>query len=52
MILIKFFNIWKSRLKKKRWAAYYLGPFYGNRKFFFEFQNVKLGDNDIEISIE
>ena len=52
MILIKFFNIWKSHLKKKRYAAYYLGPFYGNRKFFFEFQNVKLGDNDIEISIE
>ena len=52
MLLIKFFNIWKSRLKKKRCAAYYLGPFYGNRKFFFEFQNVKLGDNDIEISIE
>ena len=52
MILIKFFNIWKSHLKKKRYTAYYLGPFYGNRKFFFEFQNVKLGDNDIEISIE
>ena len=52
MLLIKFFNIWKSRLKKKRCTAYYLGPFYGNRKFFFEFQNVKLGDNDIEIGIE
>ena len=52
MILIKIFNMWKSRLKKKRCTAYYLGPFYGNRKFFFEFQNVKLGDNDIEIGIE
>ena len=52
MLLIKFFNIWKSRLKKKRCTAYYLGPFYGNRKFFFEFQNIKLGDNDIDISIE
>ena len=52
MLLINFFNIWKSQLKKKRCTAYYLGPFYGNRRFFFEFQNVKLGDNDIEISIE
>lgn len=52
MILIKSFNIWKSHLKKQKCNAYYLGPFYGNRKFFFEFQNVKLGDNDIDISIE
>ncbi len=52
MILIRYFNIWKSHLKKQQCNAYYLGPFYGNRKFFFEFQNVKLGNNDIEISIE
>ena len=52
MILIKSFNIWKSHLKKQKCNAYYLGPFYGNRKYLFEFQNVKLGNNDIEISIE
>ena len=51
-ILIKYFNRLKSRLKKHICNAYYLGPFYKNRRFLYEFQNVKMGDNDIQISIE
>jgi len=51
IILIKFFNKWKN-IKKKIFNLISLGPFYGNRRYFFEFQNVKIEKNNIEISIE
>ena len=51
IILIKNFNKWKN-IKKRIFNPISLGPFYGNRRYFFEFQNIKIEKDNIEISIE
>ena len=52
IILLKTFNKWYDISIGTKYNIYSLGPLYGRRKFFFQFQNIKLNNNNIEISIE
>jgi hypothetical protein len=51
-LLMRYFNFWKIYNIKKRALYLNLGPFFGNTRRFFQFHNVKINKNNIEIKVE
>ena len=51
-LLTYYFNIWKIYNIKKKMLYSKMGPFFGNKRSFFQFYNVKINNNNIEIKVE
>ena len=51
-LLTHHFNIWKIYNIKKIMLYSKMGPFFGKKRSFFQFHNVKINNNNIEIKVE
>jgi hypothetical protein len=51
-LLIRYFYIWKTNIIKNKILFLKMGPFYGNKQSFFQFHNVKIKNNNLEIKVE